>query len=94
MKPITIKTPVQIDIDELTAATTLTDLGSIFSHIANSMSVPANPMERRVMAGKIAEDLSENGTRLLGEVVALAYHNAQRDNPAALVDRAFAAVTP
>lgn len=78
MKSITIKHPVQIDVDEIAKALTPEELGSIFSDLANALEAPGNYARRRAIAGQIAHGLSEAATTMLGEVVALAYHEAAR----------------
>jgi hypothetical protein len=70
MTPISVKTEIDIDADELCAAMDISDVVALISYAANyyAEKKPNDVHDRRIMIGQIEAHLSENGRRLIGEL--------------------------
>jgi hypothetical protein len=75
---IRVNTHVELESEEIAKAMEPEDLGSLFSDLANRLSKDTPFDKRRVIAGQIAFGMSEEGIRLLAEVLALAHVAAKR----------------
>ena len=78
MNKIPVNTTVDISVEDIAANMSPEELGDLFSVIGGAMAVRQyTSNQRRVVIGKIADGLHEDALKMLGEVVALAYHRAK-----------------
>ena len=78
MKPIPVNTFVDITVEDLAKSITSEELGDLFCELCKYESQRSFTDRRRVI-GQIADGLHEDAIRMLGEVVALAYHRVRNE---------------
>lgn len=73
---VTINTDVDIDANDIAKVMSIGELASLITELANKIVTQKPEMSyatRRAIACDVADNLSENGVKLLAEILAAAY---------------------
>lgn len=79
MKPVSVNAFVDITVEDIAKSITPEELGDLFCELCK-YTAQGSFTDRRRVIGQIAEGLHEDATRMLGEVVALAYHRVRNES--------------
>ena len=79
MQNVTVNTTIDIEVSEITKAMSPEEMGELFCDISEEMASKERSLsERRVLIGRIADGMHEQGITMMGEVIALAYQRAKK----------------